>query len=71
MKKGQSRVISYLCSLGVHVFIHSISMNLHNVIEVILRYLEKMHKSLPHITYHDHAIHLQPNSVPPNIRPYR
>ena len=28
-------------------------------------------KGLPHIRDHDHAIHLIPRSVPPNIRPYR
>ena len=28
-------------------------------------------KGLPPIRDHDHAIHLIPGSVPPNIRPYR
>ena len=28
-------------------------------------------KGLPHIRDHDHAIHLIPGSVPPNIEPYR
>ena len=28
-------------------------------------------KGLPPISDHDHAIHLIPGSVPPNIRPYR
>ena len=28
-------------------------------------------KGLPPICDHDHAIHLIPGSVPPNIRPYR
>jgi len=30
-----------------------------------------MPKGLPLVPDHDHAIHLQPGSVPPNIRPYR
>jgi hypothetical protein len=30
-----------------------------------------MPKGLPPTRDHDHAIHLQPGSVPPNIRPYR
>ena len=28
-------------------------------------------KGLPHIRDHDHAIHLIPGSVPPNVMPYR
>jgi len=30
-----------------------------------------MPKVLPPAREHDHAIHLQPRSVPPNIKPYR
>ena len=30
-----------------------------------------MPKGFPLSWYHDHAIHLQPGSVPPNIRPYK
>jgi hypothetical protein len=30
-----------------------------------------MPKGLPPARDHDHAIHLQPGSVPPSIRPYR
>ena len=30
-----------------------------------------MPKGLPPARTHDHTIHLQPGSVPPNIRPYR
>jgi hypothetical protein len=30
-----------------------------------------MPKGIPHARDHNHAIHLQPRSVPPNIRPYR
>jgi hypothetical protein len=35
------------------------------------KFFEQIPKGLPHARDHDHVTHLQPRSVPPNIRPYR
>jgi hypothetical protein len=46
-------------------------MDLQKVINNHSKVFGEMPKGLPPTQDHDHAIHLQPGSVPPNIRPYR
>ena len=48
----------------------SISLDLQLVLDNHSKVFETP-KGLPPIRDHDHAIHLIPGSVPPNIRPYR
>eukprot|EP00253_Pinus_taeda_P028905 PITA_28905 len=66
LKKDQGGVIAQLCSLDVSTSESSISPDLQKFSKVF-----ETPKSLPPIRDHDHAIHLIPGSVPPNIRPYR
>jgi len=70
LKKEQRGVIAQLCSLDVSTSESSISSNLQKVLDNHSKEFETP-KGLPPILYHDHAIHLIPRSVPPNIRPYR
>jgi hypothetical protein len=49
----------------------SILVDLQNVIDNHSKVFEDIPKGFPRARDHDHAIHLQPRSVPPNIRPYR
>ena len=46
-------------------------MDLQKVIDNRSKVFEDMPKGLPPTRSHDHAIHLQPGSVPPNFKPYR
>ena len=70
LKKGHRGVIEQLCSLDVQTFISPSTSYLQIVINNHSKVLVEMPKGLPHARDHDHAIHLQPGSVPPNIRPY-
>jgi hypothetical protein len=71
LKKGNCGVIAQLCSLDVQTYISSTPMDLQMVINNHSKVFGEMSKGLPLVRDHDHAIHLQPRSVPPNIRPYR
>jgi len=70
LKKEQRGVIAQLCSLDVSTSKSSISPNIQKVLDNHSKVFETP-KGLPPIRDHDHAIHLIPGSVPPNIRLYR
>lgn len=70
LKKEKWGVIAQLCSLEVPTSKSSISPDLQNVLDNHPKVFETP-KGLPHVRDHDHAIHLIPGSVPPNIMPYR
>ena len=70
LKKEQRGVIAQLCSLDVSTSESSISLDLQKVLDNHSKVFETP-KGLPPVRDHDHAIHLIPRSVPPNIRPYR
>ena len=70
LKKEQKGVIAQLCSLHVSTLESSISPDLQKVLDKHSKVFETP-KGLPPIHDHDHAIHLIPRSVPPNIRLYR
>ena len=70
LKKEQRGVIAQLCSLDVSTSKSSISPDLQKFLDNHSKVFETP-KGLPPIRDHDHAIHLIPGSVPPNIRPYR
>ena len=70
LKKEQRGVIAQLCSLDVSTSESSISRDLQKVLDNHSKVFEAPN-GLPPIRDHDHAIHLIPGSVPPNIRPYR
>jgi hypothetical protein len=71
LKKGHQGVISQLCSLDVQTSKPSIPLDLQGIIDKHSKVFEDIPKGLPPTRNHDHAIHLIPGSVPPNIRPYR
>ena len=71
LKKGHQGVIVQLCLVEVHTSKSSISLDLQKVIDKHSKAFEDIPKGLPPPRNHDHAIHLIPGSVPPNIRPYR
>ena len=70
LKKEQWSIITQLCSLEVPTSKSSISVDLQKFLENNSKVFETP-KGIPPIHDHDHAIHLIPGSVPPNIRPYR
>ena len=70
LKKEQRGVIAQLCSVDVCTLKSSISLDLQKVLDNHSKLFETPTGLLP-ICDHDHAIHLIPGSVPPNIRPYR
>ena len=70
LKKEQRGVIAQLCSLNVSTSKSSISPDLQKVLDNHSKVF-KTPKGLPPIRDHDHAIHLIPRSVPPNIKSYR
>ena len=70
LKKEQRGVIAQLCSLEVPTSKSFISVDLQKLLDNHSKVFETP-KGLPPIRDHDHAIHLIPGSVPPNIRPYR
>jgi hypothetical protein len=67
LKKGHHCVIAQLCSLDVQTSISSAPMDLQMVINNYSKVFGEMPKGLPPTQDHDHAIHLQLGSVPPNI----
>jgi hypothetical protein len=71
LKKGHQGVIVQLCSLDVQTTKPSIPLDLQGIIDKHSKVFEDIPKGLPPTRNHDHAIHLIPGSVPPNIRPYR
>jgi len=70
LKKEQRGVIAQLCLLEVPTSKSSISPDLQKALDNHSKVFETP-KGLPPIRDHDHAIHLIPGSVPPNVRPYR
>jgi hypothetical protein len=71
LKKGHHGVIAQLCSLDVQTYISSTPMDLQIVIKNDSKVFGEIPKGLPPTQDHDHAINLQPISVPPKIKPYR
>ena len=70
LKKGHQGVVSQLCSLDVQTSKFPISPYLQKVINKHSKVFEDIPKGLPPIRDFDHAIHLIPRSVPPNIISY-
>jgi hypothetical protein len=70
-KKWHQGVISQLCSLDVQTSKPSIALDLQGIIDKHSKVFEYIPKGLPPTRNHDHAIHLIPVSIPPNIRSYR
>eukprot|EP00253_Pinus_taeda_P028420 PITA_28420 len=70
LKKEQQGIIAQLCSLDVPTSKSSICQDLQKVLDNHSKVFETS-KGLPPIHEHDHAIHLIPRSVPPNIMSYR
>eukprot|EP00253_Pinus_taeda_P022126 PITA_22126 len=70
LKKEQRGVIAELCSLEVSTLESSISPNLQNILDNHSKVFETPGGLSP-MRDHDHAIHLIPGSIPPNMRPYR
>ena len=71
LKKGHQGVISQLWSLDVHTFKSSISLDLQKVIDKHSKVFEDIPQGHPPPWDHDHAIHLIPGSILPNVIPYR
>jgi hypothetical protein len=71
LKKGHQGVIVQLCSLYVQTSKPSIPLYLQGIIDKHSKVFEDIPIGIPPTHDHDHAIHLIPGSVPPNIRPYR
>ena len=70
LKKEKWGIISQFCALEVQTSKESISPYLQKVLDNHSKVFETP-KGLPPMRDHDHAIHLIPGSVCPNIRPYR
>ena len=70
LKKVHQGIVAQLCSLDVQTSKFPISPDLQRVISKHSKVFEDIPKGLPPIQDFDHAIHLIPGSVPPNIRPY-
>ena len=70
LKKEQQGVIAQLWSLTIRTSKSCISPDLQKVLDNHSKVFETP-KGLPHICDHDHAIHLIPRCVPPNIKPHR
>jgi hypothetical protein len=71
LKNGHQGVIVQLCSLDVRTSNPSIPLDLQGIIDNNSKVFEDIPKGFQPTLNHDHAIHLIPGSVPPNIRPYR
>ena len=69
LKKEQWGIISQLCSLEFQTLKSSISPDPQKVLDNHSKLFDTP-KGLPPIRDHDHAIHLIPGIVLPNIRPY-
>ena len=70
LNKEKRGVITQLCSLEVPTLKSSISLGLQKALDNHSKVFETP-KGLPRVRDHDHAIHLIPGSVPPNIKPHR
>ena len=70
LEKGHQGAVAQLCSLDVKTSKFLISPDLQRVINKHSKVFEDSPKGIPPIRDFDHAIHLIPGSVPPNIRPY-
>jgi hypothetical protein len=70
LKKWHQGVIAQLCSLDVQTSKPSIPLDIQRIIDKHSKVFEDIPKALPPTRNHDHDIHLIPQSVPPNIRPY-
>ena len=68
LKRGHHGVIAQLCSLDVQASITFITMDLQEVIDNHSKVFGEIPRGLPPTRDHDHAIHLQPGSVPTNIK---
>ena len=71
LKTRHLGVIVQLCSLDVQTFKPCIPLNHQGIIDKNFKLFEYILRGLPPTRDHDHAIHLIPRSVPPNMRPYR
>ena len=69
LNKEQRGVIAQLCSLEDPTSKSCIILDIQNVLDNHSKVFDTP-KSLPPVRDHDHAIHLIPRSVPPNIKPY-
>jgi len=70
LNKEQQGIIAQLCSVEDPTSKSCISPYLQNVLDNHSKVFETP-IGLPPIRDHDHAIHLIPGIVPPNIKPYR
>jgi hypothetical protein len=70
LKNRHHGVIVQLCSPDVQTSNPSIPLDLQGIIDNHSKVFEDIIRGLPPTRDHDHAIHLIPRSVPPNIRPY-
>jgi hypothetical protein len=70
LKMGHQGVIVQLCSLDVQTSKPSIPLDLQGIIDKNSKVFEVLPRVLPPTRNYDHAIHLIPMSVPPNMRPY-
>jgi hypothetical protein len=68
---GHQGVIVQLCSLDVQTSNPSIPLDLQGIIDKNSKVFEDIPTVIPPTQNHDHVIHLIPQSVPPNVRPYR
>ena len=71
LNKGHQGVVAQLFSLYVQTSKFPISPDLERVIKKHSKVFEDIRKGRLPIRNFDHAIHLIPGSVPPNIKPYR
>jgi hypothetical protein len=71
IKKGHHGVIPQLCSLDVKTYIAPSPSDIQVIINNDSKVFVEIPKGIPPSLDHDHAIHLQLESVPPNIIPYR
>jgi hypothetical protein len=69
LKKEHRGVIVLLCSIDVQTSKPSIPLDLQGIIDKNSKVFEDIPKGIPPTRNHDHAIHLIPRSVPPNIGP--
>jgi hypothetical protein len=71
LKKGHQGLIVQLCSLCVQNSKTYIPLDLQGIIHKHSKVFEDIPRGLSLTHDHDHAIHLIPGSVTPNIRTYR
>jgi hypothetical protein len=71
LKKGHHGVIVQIFSLDVKTSKPFIPLDLQGKIDNNSKVFEDIPRGLPPTRNHDHAIHLIPWSVPPNIRTYK